>query len=53
MHVLGIRLWRVIGGDFARNDVKVPAVQVQFKCVPLVAANDYIKIMLIMQIASP
>ena len=26
--------------DFARNDVKVPAVQIQFKCVPLVATND-------------
>jgi len=50
MHVLG--LWRFIGGDFARNDMKVPAIHVQFKYVPLIAANDWIKIMLILQIAS-
>ena len=53
MHVLGIHFWRFIGGDFAGNDVKVPAVHVQFKCVPLVAANDRIIVMLILQIVSP
>ena len=52
MHVLGIRFWRLTGGDFARNDLKVPAVHVQFKCMLLVAANDYINIMLIFLIAS-
>lgn len=40
MHVLGIRLLRFIRGGFARNDVKVPAERVQFKCMLLVAAND-------------
>jgi len=39
MHVLDIHFWRFIGGYFAGNDVKVPTVQVQFKCVPFVAAN--------------
>ena len=34
MHALGIRFWRFTEGDFVSNDVKVPAVQVQFKCVP-------------------
>ena len=40
MHVLGIRFWSFFGGDLARNDVKVPVVQVQFKYMPLVAASD-------------
>jgi len=39
MHVLGIRFWGFIEGDSAGNDVKAPAVQVQFKYVPLVGAN--------------
>jgi len=47
MHVLGIRFWMFIQGDFARNDVKVPAVHVQFKYVPHVATNK------ILQITSP